>query len=60
MERRLLPHDEGLARALGVKGPFNSDDTFRVAVTLNDKGACAHVRVREGVVFVRVCGCRSV
>jgi len=38
VERRVLPHDEGLAKQLGVSGPFNSDDTFRVAVTIGDKG----------------------
>lgn len=38
VEARLMPHDEGLSKELGVSGPFNSDDTYRVAVTLKDKG----------------------
>ena len=37
VERRLRPHDEGLAKDLGVKGPFNSDDTYRLAITIGDK-----------------------
>ena len=41
VEKRLLQHDEGLTGDLGVTGPFNSDDTFRVAITVADKRACA-------------------